>query len=100
MLSGIQTCEMVNKSRSSSLIRELCTTWDVLYPAFHGLYASACSIFITREDAMRRKIIELKGITKAYDGEKVLDHIIGRRDRLRSRHHLIRSRQDHRIRIR
>ena len=49
---------------------------------------------------MRRKIIELKGITKAYDGEKVLDHIIGRRDRLRSRHHLIRSRRDHRIRIR
>ena len=24
---------------------------------------------------MRRKIIELKGITKAYDGETVLDHI-------------------------
>ena len=57
------------------LIGELCTTWDIFISFISWTVCFCMQSFITREDAMRRKIIELKGITKAYDGEKVLDHI-------------------------
>ncbi len=86
-----KTCEMVNKSSKSNLCYiDSKTHWDATRAVLHicekplfvsdYLYISSdmltgVSLFVFSGADLMEKIVELKNISKSFDGEKVLDNI-------------------------